>query len=440
MTESNKPVLIIGAGISGLALAQGLKKAGIPFHVFESDPSPAFRPQGYRFRIQGNGIPALRELLPADLFERFEKVCAVTVLGFGNINAFDGSVQAPNRGPMGGAPGGGPPGGGPPGPMGIGGGLPGGGPMGGGISGRGPPGTKPGDPMPYTADRTVTRDVLLRGLTENITFGKRLERYETKDNGTVLVFFADGSSAEGILLVGAEGVRSVVRKQYLPSHIVLDTELRCIYGKTKLTPEFEARFNKNGLKHITVIQDRSDEFPLTLFLEPIRFQSNELQDILPDDYVYWVLAMDRQNLGDMPDAEFLQLYGPAAAQLSMKLTKGWDQSVKVLLEMQDVEAAAAFRIELVSSDSLTWKSSANVTLVGDSVHVFPPAGALGANSALEDAASLTRALKKGINLDSITEYDLGMQARAREGAAMSGIAGKHLLGMRDPLTLKPLES
>ena len=39
-------ILIIGAGLGGLALAQGLAKAGLDAAVFERDESPASKPQG----------------------------------------------------------------------------------------------------------------------------------------------------------------------------------------------------------------------------------------------------------------------------------------------------------------------------------------------------------------------------------------------------------
>ena len=184
---ANNRVLIIGGGISGLALAQGLKKASLPFHIYESDPAPAFRPQGYRFRIIPEGAAALRELLSAELWDRFEKVCAQGPSMGGRFNAVNGE---PLTSPFGG--------GRPPGGMG----------------------------KAYTADRTVTRDLLFRGLEGSVSFGKRLTRYEETKEG-VTAIFEDGSADQGTFIVGAEGVRSVVRKQYLPSHLVLDTDYRC---------------------------------------------------------------------------------------------------------------------------------------------------------------------------------------------------------------------
>jgi 2-polyprenyl-6-methoxyphenol hydroxylase-like FAD-dependent oxidoreductase len=63
------PVLIIGAGISGLLLAQHLRKNGIPFRVFERDTDLTTRGVGWGLTLHWS-LPALRALLNPDLVQR----------------------------------------------------------------------------------------------------------------------------------------------------------------------------------------------------------------------------------------------------------------------------------------------------------------------------------------------------------------------------------
>lgn len=53
------------------------------------------------------------------------------------------------------------------------------------------------------------------------------------------VTLADGSTAQGDVLVGADGIRSAVRGQRLPGAAVIDTGVRGlgVYGRTPLTQE-----------------------------------------------------------------------------------------------------------------------------------------------------------------------------------------------------------
>ncbi|KAI9649253.1 hypothetical protein NHQ30_001821 [Ciborinia camelliae] len=81
---SQLKVLIAGAGLGGLCLAQGLKKAGIGFHVYERDKASDYRLQGYRIRIHSEGTDALRECLPNDIYQRFEDTCAEMRIGPGS--------------------------------------------------------------------------------------------------------------------------------------------------------------------------------------------------------------------------------------------------------------------------------------------------------------------------------------------------------------------
>lgn len=63
------PALIIGAGISGLLLAQQFRQMGKPFLIFERDDSFSTRGLGWGLTLHWS-LPALRALLPEDLLLR----------------------------------------------------------------------------------------------------------------------------------------------------------------------------------------------------------------------------------------------------------------------------------------------------------------------------------------------------------------------------------
>ena len=60
-------VSIVGAGLGGLCLAQGLRGAGIEAEVYERDPAITARFQGYRLVLNPAGFAALRGCLSATL-------------------------------------------------------------------------------------------------------------------------------------------------------------------------------------------------------------------------------------------------------------------------------------------------------------------------------------------------------------------------------------
>lgn len=61
-------MIVIGAGLGGLCLAKGLRRAGISVAVYERDVSPAAPAQGHRLHIDENGRRALAACLPPNLF------------------------------------------------------------------------------------------------------------------------------------------------------------------------------------------------------------------------------------------------------------------------------------------------------------------------------------------------------------------------------------
>lgn len=64
-------VIVIGGGIGGLCLAQGLRSAGISVEVHERDASPGSRWEGYRIHVNPAGSRSLRACLPPRLWDAF---------------------------------------------------------------------------------------------------------------------------------------------------------------------------------------------------------------------------------------------------------------------------------------------------------------------------------------------------------------------------------
>ena len=384
-------VIINGAGLGGLSLAQGLKRANIDFRVFERDPTKDSRLQGYRLRINPEGSDALKKLLPSDLWTVFQRSSATTVFGITRVDVVTGELK--KQGPA--------------------------------IGHRGPPPVGNPDEV-YTADRSTLRATLLIGIEDHVEFGKEFVRYEKTENG-VKAYYEGGHVEEGDILVGADGVYSPTRRQYLPDHIPMDTDARAIYGKTLMTPDLLERFNKNAREGITVI---TDDKGVTLFLETIRFPEDiavvshgALSSV--QDYLYWVILSPASGLPS--DSELFSLTPQQTATLSLKLTEGWHTSLRCLLELQQIERTSIVQLTSASPDQPSWESS-NITLLGDAIHCMPPTGGVGANTALRDAALLCELLKdKGAG--GIAEYESQMREYSKQNIQASLGAMKMAFGL-----------
>lgn len=160
-------VIVAGGGIGGLCLAQALRKAGIAVTVFERDASPDARSQGYRLNVEPAGSAALKDRLPPELWRELVATAGDPGLGMG---VFDEQLRLLMR----------------------------------------EDGVATEDPATssHAVSRATLRRILLTGLDDVVRLGKEYQRYEQNPDGTVTAFFADGTSATGDLLVGADGVRS----------------------------------------------------------------------------------------------------------------------------------------------------------------------------------------------------------------------------------------
>ena len=85
-----------------------------------------------------------------------------------------------------------------------------------------------------SVSRITLRQVLLSGLEDIVHFGKTFTRYEEVPAGRVVAHFEDGTTAEGDVLVAADGGGSRVRRQFLPHAERIDTGVVGIAGKVFL--------------------------------------------------------------------------------------------------------------------------------------------------------------------------------------------------------------
>lgn len=394
-------ILIIGGGISGLCLAHGLRKHGISFHIYEKDSSDDYRAQGYRIRIAGTGSEALRYLLDNETMALFELTCAEMKLGpLSAIDAVTGEpIKSAGPGPMSAQP-----------------------------PSAGPPAFEQ-RAMPHTVDRTVFRQVLLRGLEKNISYGHALASYEIKGDG-IKALFTNGEVADGSLLVGADGARSAVRNKFLPNHGVVDTGGRMIYGKTPLTTDATSALCALLLNGMSAVKEL--EKPLTVIAEPVVFPNRNQMEAAgipcPVPYLYWVAAGRSEVFGWQDNAK-LHLTSEEAEKLALDISSHWNPTVRAMMERQAPGQTSVLPVYSITPDVTPWKPNPRVTLVGDAVHLMSPAGGQGANTALRDVHTLCQFLvEDGLSREAIARYEVKMRDYTRQAIEQSFMGSARIFG------------
>ena len=86
-----------------------------------------------------------------------------------------------------------------------------------------------------------------------MSFEKTFVRYECDANGTLRVFFEDGSHCDGDVLIGADGAGSRTRKQRLPHARHEDTGIVSIGGRLALTAQSQALLNEKMFSGMSMI-------------------------------------------------------------------------------------------------------------------------------------------------------------------------------------------
>jgi 2-polyprenyl-6-methoxyphenol hydroxylase-like FAD-dependent oxidoreductase len=111
----------------------------------------------------------------------------------------------------------------------------------------------------------------------------------------------------------------------------------------------------------------------------------------------------------IPDEELFELSPEQLRKATLKLTADWHPKLQELFTRAD----AFFPIKIRASERVDPWRPGPVTLLGDAIHTMPPTGGVGANTALQDAATLAHELLHEDQplTDAVAAYERAMLPR-----------------------------
>ena len=384
-------VLIAGGGLSGLCLAQGLKRRGISCAVYERDPD-MHRKAGYRITINGDGGNALQACLPDDLYELYLQVSrntpprrmAVVIDSQCNELSTAPHFGAPNEGER-----------------------------------------------PHTAiHRRTLRQILAARLDDVIMRDTTATGFE-RDGDRVRLLLDDGTSAEGDLLVGADGVHSAIRAQLMPEVQVIDTGVRGLglFARTPLTPEIHDSLPSVVLDGFVIAVDPATGVTLAMgAMDPRRPPEQAAADVAPGVQLdghdpYMMLTGGIRPGTEIPAPDDWGEDTPREMHEHMQgAVSGWHPALQGLVERIDRDSL--FSAHFMRLDPTPAWEPSNVTLVGDAIHAMLPTMGMGGNTSLRDAAVLAERLAEAASgdsslVDAVGAYEEDMRAFAYPVMEMS---------------------
>jgi 2-polyprenyl-6-methoxyphenol hydroxylase-like FAD-dependent oxidoreductase len=344
------PVAIIGAGLGGLTLARVLHVHGIPATVYEADASPTARPQGGMLDIHDyNGQLAVEA---AELTAEFGSLIlqgrqAMRILDTDGTSLFDKADD--------------------------------------GTGGR------------PEVQRGELRQLLLDSLpSDTVRWGHKVADVRALGGGRHEVAFADGSTVDTTLLVGADGAWSRVRpllSDATPEYTgVSFVETYLFDADTRHSATARAVGGGSmGVpaagRGIAAHRERGDTLHTYVTLtEPLD----------------WFAGID---FGD----------AAAAATRIAQEFRGWAPELTALIT--DSDTAPVHRPLYALPIGHRWDRVPGVTLLGDAAHLSAPDGE-GANLAMYDGAELGKALAAHPEdvEGTLTTYEREMFVRSAEAA------------------------
>ncbi|KAK6846368.1 monooxygenase [Apiospora arundinis] len=340
---SSPHVLILGAGLGGLSLAQALRKRGISFEIFERDRHDLERLQGWTVSVHSM-VEDMRESVADDMppFKMVDHLDSVNVpCEFAYYNP-DSTAKMGYR--------------------------------------------DDGSQTYMWANRSTLRQWLSTHV--NIQYDKQAVRIEEGEK-TVTVHFKDGSSATGDILVGAEGVHSMTRKHILKGNDPVQAEkMYLVSGDVHLDKgEMEEQMMLSHSSYLVDFTGAEDGKTYHLFVG--------LDKLAPGgaragaDYYFHLTGQD-----DGADRDDFWTYAATREQLlAFALRQARDLPPRFRCVIGKATAGRMkcppVRLNTLIMDSLP---VGRCTLLGDAAHVMTPFRGEGGCHAMKDGLNLARTI------------------------------------------------
>jgi 2-polyprenyl-6-methoxyphenol hydroxylase-like FAD-dependent oxidoreductase len=354
MPPRARKALIIGAGIAGPATGILLRRAGIESEVYEARPYS--KGIGGGLQIAPNGMHVMDELgLARELISR------------GSIaESFDFYSQAGQK-------------------------L--------GSLNRDME-RRFGQPAVNVCRATLNEMLLDKAWSSCVSlyFEKRLIKVEDRGDQPIIAYFADGTTAEGDFLIGADGVHSVARRQVVPDGPgPFDTGL---IGFGGFVPRAVIEGGTTGHRVETTF-GRSGFFGYGLCSSDAN-----------DGVMWW----STQPAGGMDAAMFRAQDQATLKQHLRDFHRGWRDPIPRIIDAAE---------SIVVTDTLdvatlpTWSRKRSL-LIGDAAHATSPHAGQGASLALEDAMRLARLMREGHELSATFQnFEAERRPRAEKIVAIA---------------------
>jgi 2-polyprenyl-6-methoxyphenol hydroxylase-like FAD-dependent oxidoreductase len=248
--------------------------------------------------------------------------------------------------------------------------------------------------------RGTLQQILIEQLkSTEIKLNHKLTSISKNENGYYLIF-ENGEEFNAKIIIGADGINSIVRTHTLPKNSIRNANQICWRGiaKYKLPEKLKGELNEAWGK--------SERFGFTQIAE---------------NKVYWYALKSFKK--DKSEFSLKDL---------VKYFKNYNSSIKEIINSTEKEAINTAEILDLKPTKIWFKD--HVCLIGDAAHATTPNMGQGACQAIEDAYTLSECLDKYETSRAFSEYQNIRLPKAHQIVNTSWLVGK-LAHLNNPILI-----